>query len=80
MTLLAKLARKNDAQVLLTWAKRLDKGRGFELNLKPVNILSDSAELVDDLTLMNKAIEELVRSCPEQYMWNYKRFKYIVDY
>ena len=80
MTLLAKLARKNDAQVLLTWAKRLDKGRGFELNLKPVNILSDSAELVDDLTLMNKAIEELVRSCPQQYMWNYKRFKYIVDY
>jgi len=29
---------------------------------------------------MNKAIEDLVITCPEQYLWNYKRFKSVIDY
>ena len=80
MTLLAKLVRKNNAKVLLTWATRLEKGKGYELNLKPVNILSDSGELKDDVALMNQVIEGLVRTKPEQYLWNYKRFRSVVDY
>jgi KDO2-lipid IV(A) lauroyltransferase len=80
MTLLAKLVRKNNAKVLLTWATRLEKGKGYELNLEPVNILSDSDKLYDDVVLMNQAIEGLVRTKPEQYLWNYKRFRSVVDY
>lgn len=80
MTLLAKLARKSDAKVLLTWATRLEKGKGYELNLEPVNILSDSGELKDDVILMNQVIEDLVKTKPEQYLWNYKRFKSVVNY
>jgi KDO2-lipid IV(A) lauroyltransferase len=80
MTLLAKLVRKNNAKVLLTWATRLEKGKGYELNLEPVNILSDSDELNDDVVLMNQVIEDLVKTKPEQYLWNYKRFKSVVDY
>jgi len=80
MTLLVKLARKNNAQVLITWATRLEKGKGYELNLKPVNVLSDSGELKADVMLMNQAIESLVKTKPEQYLWNYKRFKSVVDY
>ncbi len=80
MTLLAKLARRNNAKVIMTWATRLDKGRGYELNLKPVDILSDTQDLLSDVTLMNQAIEELVRTKPEQYLWNYKRFKSVIDY
>jgi KDO2-lipid IV(A) lauroyltransferase len=41
MTLLVKLARKNKAKVLMAWAARLDKGKGYELNVKPVNILGN---------------------------------------
>jgi KDO2-lipid IV(A) lauroyltransferase len=37
--LLVKLARKNKAKVLMAWAARLDNGKGYELNVKPVNIL-----------------------------------------
>ena len=80
MTLLVKLARKNNARVLLTWATRLNRGKGYELNLKPVNVLSKSGKLEDDVALMNKAIEALVMTQPEQYLWNYKRFKSVVDY
>ncbi len=80
MTLLAKLARKNKATVLLTWAQRLPKGRGYALNLRPVEILSDSGLLKDDVVLMNQVIEDLVRTQPEQYLWNYKRFRSVVDY
>ena len=80
MTLLAKLVRKNNAKVLLTWATRLEKGKGYELNLEPVNILSDSGELKDDVVLMNQTIESLVKTRPEQYLWNYKRFRSVIDY
>lgn len=80
MTLLVKLARKNNARVLMTWAKRLDKGMGYELNIKPVNILSDTGVVEDDVRLMNDAIERLVQTKPQQYLWNYKRFKGVIKY
>jgi KDO2-lipid IV(A) lauroyltransferase len=44
-TLLVKLARKNKAKVLMAWAARLDKGKGYELNVKPVNILSSTGRV-----------------------------------
>ncbi len=80
MTLLVKLARKNKARVLMTWAKRLDKGRGYELNVEPVNILSDTGLMEDDVALMNQAVERLVRTQPQQYLRNYKRFKGVIRY
>ena len=80
MTLLVKLARKNNAKVLMTWAKRLDHGKGYEINIAPVQVLSTSGKLEDDVILMNQAIEELIKTCPEQYLWNYKRFQSIIDY
>jgi KDO2-lipid IV(A) lauroyltransferase len=80
MTLLVKLARKNNAKVLMTWAARLDNGEGYELNIKPVDILSSTGMVEDDVTLMNQAIEHLVKTKPEQYLWSYKRFKGIIRY
>jgi len=80
MTLLAKLARKNKAKVVLAWCERLNLGRGYELNFKTVDILSESGSLEDDVALMNKVIENLVKTKPEQYLWNYKRFKSEINY
>ena len=75
MTLLAKLAKKHNAQVLMFWAKRLDKGRGYDLNFEPINLSKDGDDLESCVKVMNKSIESLVRKTPEQYMWGYKRFK-----
>lgn len=80
MTLLTKLARKNNAKVVLAWCERLHWGRGYELNFQTVDVLSDSGNLEDDVALMNKVIENLVKTKPEQYLWNYKRFKSEIDY
>lgn len=80
MTLLVKLARHNNAKVLMMWAKRLDRGMGYELNIEPVNILSDTGVVEDDVRLMNHAIERLVKTKPQQYLWNYKRFNGVIKY
>ena len=75
MTLLVKLAKKHNAQVLMFWANRLDNGKGFDLNLEPLDLNLYSENLLEQVTLMNSAIEELVKRFPEQYMWSYRRFK-----
>ncbi|MDB9975597.1 lipid A biosynthesis acyltransferase [Candidatus Thioglobus sp.] len=75
MTLLAKIANKNDLQVLMFWAKRLPKGRGYELNLEPVELNLNGDTLEDHVASMNHCIEDLIRKIPEQYMWSYKRYK-----
>ena len=75
MTLLAKIANKNDLQVLMFWAKRLPKGKGYELNLEPVNLNLNGDTLEDHVLSMNHCVEDLIRKMPEQYMWSYKRFK-----
>jgi KDO2-lipid IV(A) lauroyltransferase len=80
MTLLTKLCRKNNSKVLLTWGKRLAKGKGYEINIKPINILSKTNKLEDDLALMNKAIEDLIKTQPEQYLWSYEKFKSAITY
>ena len=79
MTLLVKLAKKNNAKVILTWAERLSFGRGFKLNLEPVDITSSDNE-IENLHYMNSVIENLVSIKPEQYLWSYKRFKGVIDY
>ena len=80
MTLLTKLARKNNAKVVLAWCERLNLGRGYELNFQTVDVLSESGNLEDDVALMNNVIENLVKTKPEQYLWNYKRFKSEINY
>ena len=75
MTLLAKIAKKNDVQVLMFWSKRLPKGSGYELNLKPIDLSKNGETLESQVSSMNFSIESLIREMPEQYMWSYKRFK-----
>ena len=75
MTLLAKLAIKHNAQVLMFWAKRLDKGRGYDLNFEPVDLSKNGDDMESYTIVMNKSIESLIRKTPEQYMWGYRRFK-----
>jgi len=75
MTLLAKIAKKNDLQVLIFWAKRLPRGEGYELNLEPIDLNINGDTLEGQVASMNQCVETLIRKMPEQYMWSYKRFK-----
>jgi len=75
MTLLPKLAKKTNAVVLYTYAKRLDDSSGFKLIFREASQDLATLELDDALTQMNLDIEKLIRETPHQYQWTYKRFK-----
>ena len=75
MTLLAKIAQKKNVQVLMFWAERLDQGKGYELNIEPIDLSANGETLEDQVASMNHSVESLIRRLPEQYMWSYRRFK-----
>lgn len=73
MTLIHSLQRRTGALVIICFARRI-RG-GFELVLREPDprIADDSAAV--SATAMNEAVERLVDMAPEQYQWEYKRFK-----
>lgn len=75
-TLVAKLAEKSGAPVFLVWSERL-KGRGFRVHFVETNGPELRApDVLAAVTAMNRAIEGLIRTHPEQYLWGYKRFRH----
>lgn len=74
MTLPVRLAQLTGARIVFAFAERLPRGRGYRLRLHAL-----SSELPDDpgaaAALLNREIETLVRSCPQQYLWGYNRYK-----
>lgn len=68
ITLVEKLANSSQATVLLAFGERISWGRGYRIHIEPLNGAPSPQN-------MNDAIEQLVRSKPEQYLWNYRRFK-----
>lgn len=73
MTLLSKLQQKTGAGVLLCYAKRTNAG--FRLVIREAARGIDSEDLAIALAALNKAVEMAVLDAPEQYQWEYKRFK-----
>jgi KDO2-lipid IV(A) lauroyltransferase len=69
MSLARKLQQSTNAALISAFAKRLPCGAGFRLEFEPV-----ATENFDEKVL-NRLVEDLVRRCPEQYMWSYNRHK-----
>jgi KDO2-lipid IV(A) lauroyltransferase len=74
MTLPAKLATMSKAPVLLVYAERLPKGRGFTLRFSRFegDLAGDTAQ---QAAAINGAMEQLIAKCPAQYYWSYNRYK-----
>ena len=74
MTLLGRLHEATGAALVFCYARRLPKGRGYELRLEPLDdpLPNDRHAAT---RLVNERIEALVRECPEQYLWGYNRYK-----
>lgn len=75
MKLVSKLIEKTKATVLICSAARLGKGSGFKLVVKPVDSAIYASDVLTSVSGLNRSIESLVREIPEQYQWEYKRFK-----
>src|SRR4051812_16642277 len=72
MTLAAKLAERDGVACFLAYARRLPRGAGFDIVLRPYPqaLAGESAT-----RRLNRALEALVRECPEQYLWSCNRYK-----
>jgi KDO2-lipid IV(A) lauroyltransferase len=72
MTLAGRLARRAGSVTLLAFGERLPRGRGYVVHLRrlPAALPGES-----DARRVNRALEALVRECPQQYLWGYNRYK-----
>jgi KDO2-lipid IV(A) lauroyltransferase len=74
MTLPAKLAQLGKADILLVYAERLPRGRGYAIRFVPFDgDLSGTA--AEQAGAINRAMEQLIARCPSQYFWSYNRYK-----
>jgi KDO2-lipid IV(A) lauroyltransferase len=72
--LIGELANNTSAFLLCCYAKRLEDGN-YGVVLKPAREDIRNTDEVAAATALNASIEECVNDCPEQYQWNYKRFR-----
>lgn len=74
MTLAARLILQTGATPLLVWGERLPGGQGFRLRFQGL-----AEPLAQDLDTaveqINREMEDLIRQCPQQYLWGYGRYK-----
>lgn len=78
MTLSSKLHAMTGAPVILTYAERLSRGRGYVIRFArfeslTTRALSGSPERQAEA--INHAMEKLISYCPAQYFWSYNRYK-----
>lgn len=73
--LVSKLVEKTNAQVLCVCAERLDDHQGFVINIVPADSALYAEDLSTSVAALNRTVETMVRQLPEQYQWEYKRFK-----
>lgn len=72
MVLVSRLAEQTGAPVLLVCAERLSGGKGYRFIVEPMLAARPPESAVRAL---NRSLEHLIRSRPEQYLWAYNRYK-----
>jgi Kdo2-lipid IVA lauroyltransferase/acyltransferase len=84
MTLAAKLSLQTGAPMLLMLGERLPRARGWCIHVfdmpEPLPDAKafggdEAAYQTECAAVMNRAMEFLIRQCPEQYLWGYNRYK-----
>jgi KDO2-lipid IV(A) lauroyltransferase len=69
MTLVRRLQKQTGAAVILAFAERLEKGKGYLLHFEAWR-----GSHFDEREL-NRAVEHVIRKAPAQYLWSYNRYK-----
>jgi len=77
MTLATRLVQQTGAALLLIWGERLPRGGGFAVHVLPFDgvLPADAQRQAESAAAMNRAMEGLIRRCPQQYLWGYHRYK-----
>ncbi|MEY4589921.1 MAG: hypothetical protein RL497_1997 [Pseudomonadota bacterium] len=77
MTLACKLIQNTGCGAVLGYAKRVKGGFEIIFNPAPPALLSENLE--ESAAALNLSVSEAVMQVPEQYQWEYKRFKHNGD-
>jgi len=73
MTFVSKLLQRSGALAFFGFAERT--ASGFRMHFLPADEAIYSADIDESLRALNDGVERCVRLCPEQYQWEYKRFR-----
>ena len=74
MTLPAKLAQMGRARIIVTYAERLPRGKGYLIHFVPFDGSLDGS-VAEQARAINAAMEQLIARSPAQYFWSYNRYK-----
>lgn len=75
MKLVSKMVQKTEPKVILCAALREPSGKGFKIVFLPADPEIENLDLEKSVAAMNRSVEAVVNLAPEQYQWEYKRFK-----
>lgn len=73
--LVSRLIQKTGCEVVSLCAMRLPDGEGFDMVFRKADPEIYSEDLETSVAALNRCVEDCVRDRPEQYQWEYKRFK-----
>ena len=74
-TLVQQLAARTDCSIYMAAALRDEDHGRFRVIVRPLSRERLIQQEPDAAIYLNRSIEELVRECPEQYQWAYRRFR-----
>ena len=72
-TLSSRLLRRSGALAITAFAQRVQGG--FILRYSPARPEVYGEDLRQAAAAVNREVEDCLRHCPEQYQWEYKRFR-----
>ncbi len=77
---IALLAMQADAPVIIGYGKRLDEEYHFEIGIQRIIYPEEWADKEDPMLWITqeytKALEDIIRTAPEQYLWVHRRWKH----
>lgn len=79
MTLTSRLAQRGKPRVFCGFAQRLPKGKGFKVIVREAEAGVYDPDLAVSAAAINRCVEACVTLAPEQYQWEYKRFRRQAD-
>ncbi len=71
MTMVGRLMESSGAPMVMCHCRRLAGGEGYDLSFSLLSF--DTATPIP--AQLNAALEQVIRTCPEQYLWSYNRYK-----
>lgn len=79
MTLLQKFAKKTNAKIIFCYCIRKDNEKDFDIKIEPSPLKASTQSAEEFALQLNQQIESIINRYPEQYVWDYKRFKQQAD-